>query len=346
MAVQTIALAVVGLATFLSCLSSSGQAVECNVKDYGAKGDGKSNDTDPFLKAFQVCASKGDGAKSLQVNTVLVPSGEYLVWSLTIKEEECSNLLFNVTGLILAPSDPASWFQNSSYFKFDDCQNFEITGGGKIDGQGELWWKIREKDSSVEAPMLIVIENSNNVTVRNISLTNSPMFHLVPESSKNVLIDSIKINTLASSPNTDGIDPSNSHSVTIRNCSISTGDDNVAIKPGSSDILVEGCTFGRGHGCSIGSINSTGVQNVLVRNTVFVETDYGARIKTWQGGSGLVQNITYTQLQLRDVDVPLYITMYYCPHSHCKNSTKGDRFFGIIHSSIYHFLHYWGEASW
>lgn len=328
---RAVVLVVVVWATCLSHLAV--RATECNVKDYGAKGDGKSNETDAFMKSFQACSDRT--STSSPKNTVLVPTGTFLVWSLDIKKEECSDLLFNITGLILAPSDPSSWFDNSSYFNFDECENFEISGGGKIDGQGELWWKIREKDSSIEAPVLIVIDHGNNVVVRNISLANSPFFHLVPKNSENILVDGIMIKTPESSPNTDGIDPSNSHGVTIRNCFISTGDDNVAVKPGSTDILVENCTFGYGHGCSIGSINSTGVQNVLVSNVVFMKTDYGARIKTWQGGTGLVQNITYQHLEMRDVDTPIYITMYYCPHSQhrspCKNSTKGEM---TVHYSI------------
>ena len=46
------------LCVFLCGLCVS-RAVHCNVKDYGAKGDGKNNDTDPFIKAFQACTDKG-----------------------------------------------------------------------------------------------------------------------------------------------------------------------------------------------------------------------------------------------------------------------------------------------
>jgi hypothetical protein len=39
------------------------------------------------------------------------------------------------------------------------------------------------------------------------------------------------------------------------------------------------------------------------------------RIKTWQGGHGLVTNVTYSDITLVAVEVPLLITQYYCPSS-------------------------------
>ena len=298
------------------------QAKVCNVTDYGAKGDGKSNDTDAFNLAFKACASQDD-----QMNTLLVPKGGvFLVWPLSVHDEECSYLSFSVLGKIIAPEEPATWTNNVSYFHFDKCKNLVITGDnmGVIDGQGDIWWKIRSKDSSIEGPKLIIIDEGENVTVTGITLQNSPMFHLVPENSHNLLIDGLTITAPEQSPNTDGIDPSNSQNIVIRNCHISTGDDNVALKPGTNGVLIENCWFGSGHGCSIGSINDTGVWDVVVRNVTFEKTESGARIKTWQGGSGRVENITYTDLRMIETGLPLDIDMYYCPHSKCKNSTKGE----------------------
>ena len=72
----------------------------------------------------------------------------------------------------------------------------------------------------------------------------------------------------------------------------------MAVKGGCKGILVENCYFAYGHGCSIGSIRDSGVQDVMLRNITFVGTENGARIKTWQGGTALVQNISYVGLRI------------------------------------------------
>ena len=257
-------------------------------------------------------------------STVYVPPGSYSVWPLVFEETKCTNLIFNVTGELLAPSDPAGfkWVANESYLLFKDCQNFSLNGWGmgSINGQGKEWWDLY-KDQ--ERPRLVILDNCSHVSVQNIHLMDSPMFHLVPTRSENVLIEGVTISAPENSPNTDGIDPSSSKLVLIRNCVIGTGDDNVAVKPGCDNITVEDCLFQSGHGCSIGSINTTGVQNVLMKKITFVGTENGARIKTWQGGSGLVENIQYIGLKMEGVGLPIKIDMYYCPDGGCHNHTQG-----------------------
>lgn len=237
---------------------------------------------------------------------------------------ECSDFFFNVTGDLVAPSDPAHyhWVKNESFLLFKDCQNLTIHGwgAGSIDGQGTEWWDQYEK---LERPKLLILDDCKAVSVRDIHLMNSPMFHIVPDNCEDVLIENVLVTAPPDSPNTDGIDPSDSRHVVIRNCTIGTGDDNVAVKPGCEDVLVENCLFQSGHGCSIGSINSTGVRDVVVKDITFIGTENGARIKTWQGGSGQVENISYINLQMDSVGLPIKINMFYCPDGGCHNHTQG-----------------------
>ena len=257
-------------------------------------------------------------------STVYVPSGSYSLWPLVFVKSECTDLFFNVTGELIAPSDPADyhWVRNESFLLFKECQNLTIHGWGvgSVDGQGEEWW---EKYKQLDRPKLLILDDSTNVTVRDIHLMDSPMFHIVPENSEHILIENVLITAPDKSPNTDGIDPSGSKHVVIRNCTIGTGDDNVAVKPGCQDVLVENCAFYSGHGCSIGSIESTGVQDVVMRSILFNGTLNGARIKTWQGGSGLVENISYIDLKMINVGLPIKINMFYCPDGGCHNHTQG-----------------------
>lgn len=136
-----------------------------------------------------------------------------------MEKTECSNLVFNVTGELLAPSDPADykWVKNESYLLFRECEDLTLHGWstGSIDGQGQLWWTHYEK---LERPKLVILVSCRNVTVKSIHLKNSPMFHLVPDSSERVLVEDVVISAPEDSPNTDGIDPSYSNSVVIRNC--------------------------------------------------------------------------------------------------------------------------------
>jgi hypothetical protein len=38
---------------------------------------------------------------------------------------------------------------------------------------------------------------------------------------------------------------------------------------------------------------------------------YGARFKSWAGGSGIAQNITWRDIRLENVPFPIYVTQNY-----------------------------------
>jgi polygalacturonase len=122
------------------------------------------------------------------------------------------------------------------------------------------------------------------------------------------------------SPNTDAIDPSRCKNVLITKCILDVGDDNIAIKSGRKiperefaceDITVTDCIFRNGHGMSIGSEVVGGVRNVTVKNCTFEGTENGLRIKSRRDRGGVVENITYTDITMKNVDPAILLSCQY-----------------------------------
>lgn len=199
--------------------------------------------------------------------------------------------------------------------------NVSITGKGVIDGNGSVWWSVFfSSGGTLSRPRLIYLTACTNVTLQDITLQNSPSFHFVPNQCTTVTVNNVKINAPASSPNTDGIDPANSTGVTITNCTISDGDDCIAIKGGrvsgklgypTTNITVTGCSFLNGHGLSIGSETDCGVSGVTVSNCTFTGTENGIRIKSNIGLGGAMSNLKYSNITMSNVGNPIIIDYTY-----------------------------------
>lgn len=208
-----------------------------------------------------------------------------------------------------------------------NTDNSGIYGEGTIDGQGGMqmtgksitWWQLaaeaKEKSKSQNAPRLIQVDDSNNFTLYKITMKNSPNFHVSTNKVNGFTAWGITIKTPADARNTDGIDPGSSENVTITHSNISTGDDNVAIKAGNSGgskhISILNNNFGKGHGMSIGSETVGGVSDVLVQNLSMNGTTNGLRIKSDRSRGGLVNNITYSDICIKNVKNPIYLDTHY-----------------------------------
>lgn len=141
--------------------------------------------------------------------------------------------------------------------------------------------------------------------------------------------------------NTDGIDPG---TTAFSRCglmvcnTISTGDDHIAIKGGHGvyDLTIAHNHFGTGHGMSIGSetyglpymvdgVMHQGIENIDIRDlTIDADSrpvghdaksaDFnGLRIKSDSSRGGVVRNITYTDVCMRDMTNAILISTAYNP---------------------------------
>jgi polygalacturonase len=298
-----------------------------DVRQFGAKGDGKTLDTAAIQKALDECGNAGGGI-------VRFPAGTYLSKPIFLHSRTTFQL---EAGAVLRATDERADFANpektNSFIAFVNGKNLHdvvISGPGAIDGAGTPWWgpaeaaRRRAPGYVLPRPRMIALANCNNVRVQDVTLQNSPLTHLALTTCEDVIISNVTVQTPAGAANTDAIDPINCQNVLITRCRLDTGDDNISIKseqviPGraaaSEDISVTDCVFLHGHGMSIGGATVGGMRNVTVRNCTFEGTENGIRIKSLRGRGGTVENIRFSDITMKNVNPAITFTCYYLTNS-------------------------------
>ncbi|EXB82576.1 putative polygalacturonase [Morus notabilis] len=312
--------------------SERGGKVLVNVDSFGAAGDGISDDTQAFQKAW-------DTACSTPQAVLLVPQGRsYLVNATKFQGPCAGGLTVQIEGTIVAPDEPSNWNPKFSrlWLDFSKLEAVLFQGHGVIDGSGSKWWASSCKKNKTNA---FTIDSSRSVKVKGLTIQNSQQMTFVISRCDSVRVTGVKVSSPGDSPNTDGIHITQSTNVIIEDSKIGTGDDCVSIVNASFNIKMKRIYCGPGHGISIGSLgkdNSVGVVTRVVLDTAVIrETTNGLRIKTWQGGSGYVQGVRFQNVKMEDVANPIIIDQFYCdsPKS-CENQTSAVNITQIIYKNI------------
>ncbi|XP_054803880.1 polygalacturonase At1g48100 [Prosopis cineraria] len=318
-----------------------------DVRTFGAIGDGISDDTEAFKMAWDTACQSDQ-----EVNVILVPSGFSFMIQSTIFTGPCKgDMVLKVDGSVMPPDGPDSWPKNNSkrqWLVFYRIDGMSLEGGGLIDGRGQKWWDLPCKPRKgphgstlpgpCDSPIAIRFFMSSNLTVQGLRIKDSPQFHFRFDGCKHVHVESIYITAPALSPNTDGIHIENTNDVKIYNSVVSNGDDCVSIGSGSYDVDIKNITCGPGHGISIGSLGNHNskacVSNITVRDSVIKVTANGVRIKTWQGGSGSVSGVTFSNIHMDRVRNPIIIDQFYCLTKDCTNQSSAVLVSNIFYTNI------------
>jgi polygalacturonase len=202
-----------------------------------------------------------------------------------------------------------------------------VMGDGTIDGRGEeqilgkdlTWWGLAAqagKTGHQQCFRLIVTDTADNFTLYRITLKNSPNFHVVYNHGDGFTVWGLKIDTpQRNAPNTDGVDPGDgAKNITITHSYIRAGDDNIAIKGGTgglTNMTVSHNHFYWGHGMSIGSETNGGVSQVRVFDLSLDGPDNGIRIKSNGSRGGLVHDVVYDDVCIRNSRNPITLDTAY-----------------------------------
>lgn len=207
------------------------KGLQYNITFYGAIGDAKTMSTGAIQKAIDACAAAGGG-------TVLIPSGEFVTGSLTLKSKVHLHL---VRGAMLVGSRELEDYTDGVLILARDAKDASIDGDGVINGSGRHFWDSDRHPLS-RPDGLIKFVGCEGISVKSVRLINSPKFTVVIDDCRRVSVDGVTIRNSLDSPNTDGIDVVNSSDVVISGSSIETGDDAVCLKSTKHHGIVERVT--------------------------------------------------------------------------------------------------------
>ncbi len=289
------------------------------VKDYGAVADGKTDCGEAIQKAIDDCALNGGG-------TVILESGSYYSHSIALKENvelylqkgavlkasndidsyirPCETINDPKTALV---GNPVTGKPSFAFIYGYKAHGAVISGEGTIDGNCYAF--VERKDqyyvtgNFYPRPTTIYIENSNHITVKDVTIKDAPFWTLHPAGCDDVLIDNIRILNPLDVANSDGIDPDHCSNVRILGCHVTCADDCICLKAsnGNSEygpcenIVISGCTLtSTSAAIKIGTEGVGDFRNVIVSDCVISKSNRGLSIQIRDGGN--VENISYSNI--------------------------------------------------
>ncbi len=291
----------IGISTALA----SPPAPVISVKNYGAIGDGRTDNSDAIAKAIAACPYGG---------SVLFEEGVYMTGSVILKAN--MTLWISEGAVIRAIQDndkmkncyearfQGDWF--TKYFVFGNkVDNLTITGGGAIDGNAVNGYRIKNKPMR---PVALGFINSNNVKVTNINILNSDAWCFIPQKSDNIIIDGINLY----SPNKDGIAAMDCDNTSITNCVLSCGDDAIVPKSydpsrGLDSLVVKNVTINycKWKGIKYGGATRGNLTNAIFEDLAMVYTHSGLALYSTSGCT--VQNIKVNRIKMNNPYSPFFI---------------------------------------
>jgi len=268
-----------------------------NILEFGAVGDGQTNDAAAIQKAIDACHAAGGGM-------VLVPAGKtFLSGTIHLK----SHVNFHLEGgAKLIASDKEADYPNRIMIEALDAENVALTGTGLIDGRARLFMTEELPHifrGTLWRPRLIGLTGCKGVVIEHVTLKDSANWGLHLTGCENVVIHGITIRNDLKVPNCDGIDPDHCRNVRISDCHIEAGDDCIVIKNTrefaqygpSENITVTGCTLkSTSAAIKIGTESVSDFRNIVFDGCVISGTNRGLAIQLRDEGH--VENVIFSNI--------------------------------------------------
>ena len=283
-----------------------------NIRDYGAKGDGATIDTAAVQAAIDRCAQDGGGI-------VLVPAGDFVMGTVELKSDVTLHL--SARGRLVGSADIAHYRAgagippgngNIVLLSAADAENVTIEGPGTIDGNGAKFFNghgdntgpgQKSSNGYFHRPHLLVFHRCKNLRLREAFFTASAYHCVRILDCERVFIDGVRIHNRVNK-NNDGFHFNDSRHVHLTNCDVTCQDDACALFGSSQFVTIVNSTFSTRW--SVFRFGGGEAENITIANCVIYET-YGCAIKMRCGARTRFENITFSNLIMKDVTGPISI---------------------------------------
>jgi len=281
-----------------------------NIADFGAVGDGNTLNTTAVQKAIDTCTTDRGG-------TVVVPAGDFVIGTIELKSNV--SLRIAAKGRLLGSAKIEHYKAgngippgngNIVMISAANAENISLEGPGTIDGNGAKFFTghgdmtgpgQNSAEGYYQRPHLLIFHRCRNLVIRDVFLTASAYHCARILECQRVNIDAVRIHNRVNL-NNDGFHIDSCRYVHMINCDVTCQDDACALFGSNEFVTVTNCTFSTRW--SVFRFGGGEAENITVSNCVIYDT-YGCPIKARIGARSRLENISFSNLVLRNVTGPI-----------------------------------------
>jgi polygalacturonase len=302
-------------------------------RQFGAKGDGNALDSPAINSAIDACRQVGGGI-------VYLGPGKYRSGTVTLKSN--TTLYLEAGATLLGSTQIGDYSADQKHLIFArDAENVTVCGPGRIDGQGESYWKASGKPPAEDAwadviahgwinngarpsPLLEFV-NCTWLRVEDLRIENAPGWTMRAINSREVFFLGISVKNSVHGPNTDGMDLAGCANVFISDCSIDTGDDAICMKSENPygpepmltrNVVVTNCVLTTCcNGFKLGTGSQGGFENITFSNSVIYNNAVDLAQRVISGialevvDGGWIDGVVISGIRMQRTRTPIFIRL-------------------------------------